>query len=244
MLARIFSPIQDHLDKAAEILTRVCNLRTVNLNLLVHLYCSPVDLTLRPALVILSAGMFGPVNPRIHRLATLFQLVFIAASLHKNISSAKEKGNGVQFPVLAGDYFYSKSFTILLEEGLEKYLTTLSDLIARVNEASILKLHRPGDPFAVENYVRCDTAGLLAWGCRISAEVSGAGEEEAASLYRYGFNLGMAIGLGREEVFPDKAAACFEQAKKELGLLPVGAPREIMIKVVDYFNRVKEDENG
>ncbi|MGQ9823390.1 MAG: hypothetical protein ACUVSK_00085 [Desulfotomaculales bacterium] len=240
MFREIFSPIQDHLDKAEEVFHSVARLKVLSLDHLARLYCSPPELVLRSALIILSAGMFGPVTYRIYRLATLFQLVFVASSLHRNITAAKEKDQAIQFPILAGDYFYSKSFTILLEEGLERYLQVLSGLIAQINENSVLRLLYPRDPGVLEKFVSSDQAGLLAWGCRISGEVNGAGETEAVNLYQYGFSLGMAAGLQKEEILAEKVSACFEKARRALSQLPEGTSRNILAKLVDYIASAKE----
>jgi len=246
LLAQILSPVQIYLEQTREIFQKTCGIRAGNLNRLARLKFEPADLTLRPALVILSGGMFGPVTPKIIKLAAMFQFVYIASSLHGEISEDQGRvfaeGNGNHFPILAGDYFYSKSFLILYETGLLEHLRTLSETIGELNTASILKLRNPGDRRAQEEYVKKDTASLFAWGCRIGAQAGGAGEQQTRRLYRYGFHLGMAAGLDKENIYPEKAAQHFEAAKRQLASLPPGTAREALAQLAGYLQNGRRDE--
>ncbi|MEW6274270.1 MAG: polyprenyl synthetase family protein [Bacillota bacterium] len=242
MLVQILSPIQTYLEKTRNILIKTCATKAGDLNRLARLEFPTAEFTLRPALVILSAGMFGPVTQQIIYLAAMFQFVYIASVLHKDISEdgvsgkgSKNPSHGSPFPILAGDYFYSKSFFLLYEAGLLKYLRALSETISQLNEASILKLKSPDNLQVLENYVQKDTAGFFALGCKISAEVTGAAEQEIKTLTRYGFNLGMAAGLRKENIYPEKAAARLHEAKKLLQTLPAGTARDTLAKLVEYF---------
>jgi hypothetical protein len=230
LLKQILSPIQIYLDQTQNILIKTYNIKAGKLDSLVHLKFSPAELTLRPALIILSSAIFGPVTQLIINLAAMFQFVHIASSLHKDVS----ENDGSQFPILIGDYFYSKSFLILYETGLFKYLRMLSELIGQFNEASILKLKNPGDLEVVEDYVKKDTASFFAWGCRMGAEINGADEQKVKNLYYFGFNLGMATGLRKENIYPEKAVLYFYEAKKQLGSLPAETARDTLEKLVDY----------
>ncbi len=243
MLKQIFSPIEEHLQATQEILTKTCRIKAGSLDFLAYREFPPNELAIRPALVILSAGMFGPVTRRAIHLAAMFQFVYIASSLHKDISedtvfaaNSKHSNSSRQFLILTGDYFYSKSFVILCEAGLLKYLRTLSELIGELNELSIRKLKNPGDLQVLEDYVKKDTASLYAWSCKLGAEISGAGEQEVENLYRYGFHLGMAAGLRKEEIYPEKVAACFQKAKEQLEALPAGTARDSLGKLADYLH--------
>jgi len=248
LLSQILTPIEIYLEKTRDIFLKACSIKAGNLNRLARLEFEPVDFTLRPALVILSGGIFGPVSQKIIELAAMFQFVYLAISLHKEISEdedspceAKNSSNGNHFPILAGDYFYSKSFLILYETGLLKYLRVLSETIDQLNKASILKLKNPGDLQILEYYVKSDQAALLALGCKIGAEAGGAGERETQNLYRYGFHLGMATGLGKENIYPEKAAQHFDEAKGQLAILPPGMTRDALAKLVDYLRNGKKD---
>lgn len=248
MLSQILAPIEIYLEKTRDIFLKACRIRAGNLGRLARLEFEPANFTLRPALVILSGGMFGPVTPKIIELAAMFQFVYLATSLHKEISEdedspceAKNSSIGNYFPILAGDYFYSKSFLILYETGLLKHLRTLSETIGELNKVSILKLKNPDDCRVRKEYVKKDTASLFAWGCKIGAEAGGAGEQEIQNLYQYGFHLGMATGLSKENIYPEKAAQHFDEAKGQLATLPPGTARDALAKLVDYLRNGKKD---
>ncbi|MCL6447507.1 MAG: polyprenyl synthetase family protein [Armatimonadetes bacterium] len=248
MLSQILAPIEIYLEKTRVIFLKACSIRAGNLGRLARLEFEPADFTLRPALVILSGGMFGPVTAKIIKLAAMFQFVYIASLLHNDISEdagsvckSKNLSNRNHFPILAGDYFYSKSFLILYETGLLKHLRTLSETIGELNKVSILKLKNPDDCRVREEYVKKDTASLFAWGCKIGAEAGGAGEQEIQNLYRYGFHLGMGTGLSKENIYPEKAAQHFDEAKGQLVPLPPGTARDTLAKLVDYLRNGKKD---
>jgi len=235
LLKHLFLPVQAYLEETQKIFVKSCKIKAGNLNSFTNLNFSPVELLVRPALVIVSANMFGPVTDQILNLAAMFKFIYIASNAHKSITENGNRNqagnnlpNGCQFPILIGDYFYSNSFYMLCRSNLLKYLRELSGLVGDLNEVSISRLRDPDNPKVIEDFIKKDYASVYALGCKMGAELSGAGEQEIRGLYHYGFELGMANGLQKGQIYPEKVSVHNQKAMDMLKFLPEGTARKIL----------------
>ena len=78
---------------------------------------------LRPALVLLSAGVFGKIEPRHHTLSAVVEFIHTATLLHDDVvdESAMRRGRatantlfGNAASVLVGDFVYSRAFQMMV----------------------------------------------------------------------------------------------------------------------------------
>ncbi|RYY37289.1 MAG: polyprenyl synthetase family protein, partial [Sphingomonadales bacterium] len=101
--------------------------------------------------------------------------------------------------VLVGDFLFSRSFELMVEDGSLKVLKILSNASAVIAEGEVNQLTavRRLD-ISEERYldiIGAKTAALFAAACKIAAVVAERGEGDEAALDAYGRNLGIAFQL-------------------------------------------------
>src|SRR4051812_16261964 len=104
---------------------------------------------LRPALLLLTAKMLGPVTPSAIRLAAVVEFIHNATLVHDDViddadtrrgqpSANSHWGNSMT--VLAGDWLYMQSFAVALGEKNLDILNTLIVITQKMVEGELLQL--------------------------------------------------------------------------------------------------------
>lgn len=163
---------------------------------------------LRPALVVLSAGMFGYSGSSHHTLAAVVEFIHTATLLHDDVvddSSMRRNratanalfGNAAS--VLVGDFLYSRAFQMMVEIQNMRVMEVLADATNTIAEGEVLQLLNCRDPdVEEENYlrvIRFKTAKLFEAAARLGAILGGASAAEESALAAYGMHLGTAFQL-------------------------------------------------
>ncbi|MDV6344257.1 octaprenyl diphosphate synthase [Nitrosomonas sp. Is37] len=163
---------------------------------------------LRPALVILSAGIFGYSGQHHHNLAAIVEFIHTATLLHDDVVDESQLrrnratanalfGNAAS--VLVGDFLYSRSFQMMVEVNNMRIMQVLSDATNIIAEGEVLQLLNCRDPdVEEENYlrvIRFKTAKLFEAAARIGAIIGNATQPEEEALAVYGMHLGTAFQL-------------------------------------------------
>jgi len=163
---------------------------------------------MRPMLTLASAKLLAYSGTRHHRLAAAVEFIHTATLLHDDVvdSSDLRRGRrtaniiwGNPASVLVGDFLFSRSFELMVEDGSLKVLKILSNASAVIAEGEVNQLTaiRRID-LGEERYldiIGAKTAALFAAACRIAAVVAERPEAEEAALDAYGRNLGIAFQL-------------------------------------------------
>ncbi|MDT8760311.1 polyprenyl synthetase family protein [Sphingomonas psychrotolerans] len=163
---------------------------------------------MRPMLTLASARLLGYSGTRHHKLAAAVEFIHTATLLHDDVvdSSDLRRGKrtaniiwGNPASVLVGDFLFSRSFELMVEDGSLKVLKILSNASAVIAEGEVNQLTavRRLD-ISEERYldiIGAKTAALFAAACRIAAVVAERSEAEEAALDAYGRNLGIAFQL-------------------------------------------------
>ena len=104
---------------------------------------------LRPALVLLSGGLFGGVKPHHHELAAIVEFIHTATLLHDDVvdESAMRRGRatanalfGNSASVLVGDFVYSRAFQMMVKVQNMRVMEVLSDATNVIAEGEVLQL--------------------------------------------------------------------------------------------------------
>src|ERR1041385_1342239 len=104
---------------------------------------------LRPAMLLLTAKMLGPVAPMAVRLAAVVEFIHNATLVHDDIIDAADTRRGRpsanshwgnSMTVLAGDWLYMQSFAVALAEKNFEVLNTLIDITQKMVEGELLQL--------------------------------------------------------------------------------------------------------
>jgi octaprenyl-diphosphate synthase len=166
---------------------------------------------IRPALLLLSARVLGyPETGRKDvRYATVVEFIHTATLVHDDVidearlrrgrTSANARW-GNNLTVLFGDYLYTKSMGIALDEGDLTILKVLSDTTLSMIEGEIIGTEKTGSLHVTREealeIIRRKTADLFSAACRLPAHFAPQGDLVAAErLAEYGRCLGVAFQL-------------------------------------------------
>jgi octaprenyl-diphosphate synthase len=163
---------------------------------------------LRPALVLLSAGVFGKVNTHHHTLAAVVEFIHTATLLHDDVvdESSLRRGRatantlfGNAASVLVGDFVYSRAFQMMVEVQNMRIMEILSEATNIIAEGEVLQLLNINDAdISDEDYLRVihyKTAKLFEATTRLGAVICDAPPDTEAALAEYGMRIGTAFQL-------------------------------------------------
>ncbi len=163
---------------------------------------------LRPLILLLSAKACGYKGDKHITLACVIEYIHTATLLHDDVIDHAEirRGNssanklwGNQSTILAGDFFFSKAFSIAVETGNLKALKVISTAAKLIAEGETFQVSKTDDPLISEDdyiyIVKNKTAILLAAASRIGGILGNVSEEKEKALEDYGLNIGIAFQI-------------------------------------------------
>jgi octaprenyl-diphosphate synthase len=163
---------------------------------------------LRPMLTLAAAKLCGYAGQRHVKLAACVEFIHTATLLHDDVVDESELRRGRSSAnavwgnkpsVLVGDFLFSRSFELMVEDGSLQVLAILSRASSVIAEGEVLQLITTNDTETNEaaylDVIRAKTAALFAAACRIGAVVAGRPANEEMGLESYGLNLGIAFQL-------------------------------------------------
>jgi len=163
---------------------------------------------LRPVLTLASAKICGYQGQRHIPLAACVEFIHTATLLHDDVVDESELRRGEssanaiwgnQASVLVGDFLFSRSFELMVEDGSLEILRILSNASSVIAEGEVMQLTTANDTETSETayleVISSKTAKLFAAACEIGAVVSERPKVEQEALETYGLNLGIAFQL-------------------------------------------------
>ncbi|MFQ5764389.1 MAG: polyprenyl synthetase family protein [Rhodospirillales bacterium] len=161
---------------------------------------------LRPMLTLASARMCGYSGTRHVALATCVEFIHTATLLHDDVVDESNLRRGLasanalwgnKASVLVGDFLFSRSFELMVEDGSLQVLGILSKASSVIAEGEVMQLITTNDTETGEtaylDVIKAKTAELFAAACRIGAVVAGRPRVEEEALETFGMNLGIAF---------------------------------------------------
>ena len=195
------------------------DLRSVNQEIITRMH-SPVSLIpelaghiiaaggkrLRPMLTLAASKLCGYGGTRQILLATCIEFIHTATLLHDDVVDESELRRGMdsanalwgnQASVLVGDFLFSRSFELMVEDGSLDVLGLLSSASSILAEGEVLQLMTANDTETSEtaylDVIESKTAILFAAACELGAIVGERPKPEREALRAYGQNLGVAF---------------------------------------------------
>ncbi len=163
---------------------------------------------LRPALVILAAGVFGYQGRYHQELAAVVEFIHTATLLHDDVvdESALRRGRptsnslfGNAASVLVGDFVYSRAFQMMVGAENMRVLQVLADATNIIAEGEVLQLMNSRNADIDEQgylqVIRYKTAKLFEASTRLGAILGKAPAEAEEAMAAYGMHLGTAFQL-------------------------------------------------
>ena len=162
----------------------------------------------RPLLLLLSSRLCGYRGPRAVPLASSIEFVHTAALLHDDVvdraflrrgmaSANSVWGDGAS--VLVGDFLFTKSFSMMVQDGNFRILEVISSTTTRMAEGEVMQLVKMGSPETTEEDYRYvvlnKTAVLISAACQIGGILGGVSPEKERALGEFGLSLGIGFQL-------------------------------------------------
>lgn len=221
---------------------------------------------IRPALVFMTARLFGPTTHATHVAATMIELLHTATLIHddvvdeadlrRNFATIHRIWNN-KVGVLMGDYLLSKGLSIALKEDQLALLKITSHAVERMSEGELRQLKTTKlQTMTQERYYQIieeKTASLLA-ACMESGAVSvlkSPSEEALSAIHDAGIQIGLAFQIKDDLLdYQDKGIGKtkqhdIEERKVTLPLLKATAnasPAEVK-QVMRRFKRRRKSKN-
>jgi octaprenyl-diphosphate synthase len=163
---------------------------------------------LRPALVLLSAGVFGQIQPQHHQLAAVVEFIHTATLLHDDVvdESAMRRGQatanslfGNAASVLVGDFVYSRAFQMMVSVQNMRVMEVLAEATNIIAEGEVLQLLNIHDADVTDEaylkVIHYKTAKLFEAATRLGAIICNASARDEQAMAEYGMRLGTAFQL-------------------------------------------------
>lgn len=162
---------------------------------------------IRPALLLLSAKLFGYEGRGAVKLGAVVEIIHTATLVHDDIiDEAKTRRGrpaantqwGNSKCVLAGDWLYMQAFKVAVQERNFRVLDALIELTQQMVEGELLQMEKLGRLISLDEHfdlIYRKTACLFSVCMRLGAILGGATPEEEDQVARYGRDLGMAFQI-------------------------------------------------
>ena len=207
---------------------------------------------LRPMLTLASARMCGYSGTRHIALAACVEFIHTATLLHDDVVDGSDLRRGLasanslwgnKASVLVGDFLFSRSFELMVEDGSLDVLCILSRASSIIAEGEVMQLITANDTETGEgaylDVIRAKTAELFSAACRLGAVVSGRPKVEEEALRAFGLNLGIAF-----QIIDDVLDYSAQQADLGKTVGDDFSDGKITLPVVLAFRRGDEDERA
>ncbi len=163
---------------------------------------------IRPALLLLSAKLFGYKGNGAVKLATVVdEIIHTATLVHDDIIDEAQlrRGRpaantqwGNSMCVLAGDWLYMQAFKIAVQERNFRILDVLIELTQQMVEGELLQMEKLGKLISLQEHLDLiyrKTACLFSVCMRVGGILGGASAQEEEHLGQYGRQLGLAFQI-------------------------------------------------
>ncbi len=163
---------------------------------------------LRPMLTLASARMCGYEGDRHILLSACIEFIHTATLLHDDVvdESDLRRGEasanalwGNKASVLVGDFLFTRSFALMVEDGDLEVLRILSQGSSILAEGEVLQLVTANDTETSESaymeVIQAKTAELFAAASELGPVIAGRPKKEQDAFRAYGLNLGIAFQL-------------------------------------------------
>ena len=208
MVAAIYAPIQERLDKVEQRLGELAGVNFPFLSqMLTHVYGS-TGKRARPAITLLAASFYPHDEYKSEVMATAVELLHIATLIHDDTvdESDTRRGRatissmyGKDIAVLVGDYVFASSATFVCDTGHVGVIRRFSETIMELSSGELYERVSAYDPEqTLDGYherIYNKTASLFSTSGETGAILSGAPEEQVAALREYSRELGMAFQI-------------------------------------------------
>ena len=168
---------------------------------------------LRPALVLLSAKLFGEIGPKTYTAATLVELLHTASLVHDDVVDDANERRGAfsvyalwksKTAVLYGDYLLARGLMRSVDDEAYDLLRIVSVAVKEMCEGELLQLqHSRKQDITQKAYfkiIQKKTAALISACTEAGAQSAGATPEQLEQMRQFGIYLGLIFQI-KDDLF-------------------------------------------
>lgn len=171
---------------------------------------------IRPILIFLIAKMLGKITEKTYNTAYLIELIHIATLIHDDVvdNSHLRRGNlsinalwKNKIAVLVGDYIFSKSLKITINNNHIDLLKIVLKTIEQMSEGELLEIEQSKNlnilnitEKSYEEIILYKTASLISASCEVGAYSIGANKHICAIFRKFGELVGLAFQM-KDDLF-------------------------------------------
>jgi len=170
--------------------------------------CKSGGKRLRPALLLLSSELSKYYGKRKYILGSVVEFIHTATLLHDDVIDRAELRRGKlsanfvwgnTLPILVGDFLYSKSMLIAVNDGDMDIMRIIADLTMRMTEGEVLESIKSKNLETQRadylKIIQLKTAYLFSACCQMGAILGKATKQKELALKNYGLCLGIAFQI-------------------------------------------------
>lgn len=212
-LEDVLRPISDEIKEFRVFYKDAIRTDVFLLNRIVNYLLRQKGKQLRPALVLMSARLFGSVNERSHIAATMIELLHTATLIHDDVVDEANLRRGFlsinkvwnnKAGVLLGDFLLSKGLLIALDYDEYKLLKVLSEAVKQMSEGELRQFKAASLFNMDEEYyfkvISEKTASLIACCCQCGAISTTEDSQFHQLMHEIGMNIGIAFQI-KDDLF-------------------------------------------
>ncbi len=168
---------------------------------------------MRPLIVLYSSKLFGDINDKTYRSASLIELLHTATLVHDDVVDDSDRRRGMfsvnslwknKIAVLVGDYLLSRGLLVALRSKDYDTLEIVSDAVREMSEGELLQIEKARKLDINEtiyyDVIRKKTASLLASCFAVGAASVTKDKSTVNKMWEIGENLGMAFQI-KDDIF-------------------------------------------
>lgn len=249
-LNEIKRPIQDNLKEFELVFEKTMHSESLLLNKIINYILKSKGKQLRPVLVLLSAGIFGKINPSTYTAATLIELLHTASLVHDDVVDDSNFRRGFfsvnalwknKIAVLVGDYFLSKGMILALDQSEFRILKLVSDAVKEMSEGELLQLQKSRFMNISEEVyykiIRKKTAALLAASCAAGTASVSDDEQLLLKMKKFGELLGLAFQIKDDLLDFDASNNTGKPVFNDLKEQKISLPLIVTLQKADILER-------
>jgi len=205
-IAELFAPIQQELAAVEARLQGAAIGEHQSLTAATQHLLSAGGKRLRPAMVLLTAGVFGPITDHVLSLAAAIEMLHLATLVHDDLIDGALFRRGVPTlnadwtpaaTILTGDYLFARAASLVADTDsvpvMQLFAQTLMTIVNGELEQNLNKGHTGREQYYHRIYAK--TAALFVLCTQAAAALGGADENSVAALSEFGRRLGMAFQI-------------------------------------------------
>ncbi len=207
-LQEIKAPVDDHMKAFENRFRRSMKSSVPLLDKITHYIVKRKGKQIRPLFVFFSAQMFGEIDDRTYRAASLIELLHTATLIHDDVVDDSNERRGFfslnalwknKISVLVGDYLLSRGLLLSLENDDFDLLQIVANSVKEMSEGELLQIEKARnldiDEAVYYEIIRKKTASLIA-SCLASGAASAMATHDQVTLMKQiGENAGIAFQI-------------------------------------------------